>query len=427
MGCPPIARPPGSGPLVSSVVRMQPADQVGVRRNNLALTLRLLRERGARSRASVAADTGLNKATVSSLVAELIERRLVRDLGTEDARRLGRPATLVELDGRTVACLGVEVNVDFIEVIATDLAGRPLFERTTPVDAAGRPTDRTLDELTALTRAALDAVQPSCTTIAGITIAVPGLVDVEARAVTLAPNLRWQDLDVGARMADALDLDAPVSVDNDGNLSALAEYRVGPFAGLPNLIAITGQTGVGGGIIVDGRLLRGATGFSGEVGHMHVAADGPLCGCGRQGCWEARIGLLPLLRRAVPDLAPELEADDSLGPEDKVHALVARAEHGDAVCLGALAEHGRWLGDGLSILVNLFNPQVIVLGGFFREIAPWTLSVAETRLHELTLAPEAGGCRLAVSTLGFSAAALGGAIHAAERVFDDPALVSIPT
>jgi predicted NBD/HSP70 family sugar kinase len=411
---------------VATALRMQPADQVGVRRNNLSLVLRLLHERGSRSRAAVAAETGLNKATVSSLVAELIERRLVQEVGTEDARRLGRPATLLELDGRSVACVGVELNVDFIEILATDLAGRPLFERSVPVDTAGRPSARTMRALTALTRLALDAISEACPTIAGITVAVPGLVDVDARAVTLAPNLHWHDLDIGAHLAGALGVDVTISVDNDGNLSALAEYRVGHYAGTPNLIAITGQTGVGGGIVMEGRLLRGAAGFSGEVGHMHLAPDGPRCGCGRIGCWEALVGLKPLLRRAVPDLAAALEADESLGPEQKVRHIVARAQADDPVALAALVEHGGWLGDGLSILVNLFNPQVVVLGGFFRDLAPWVLPVAEARVMDLTIAPRAGGCRLAVSTLGFSAASLGGAIHAAERVFDDPGLVEIP-
>jgi predicted NBD/HSP70 family sugar kinase len=272
-------------------------------------------------------------------------------------------------------------------------------------------------------RRAIDAVAPECTTLAGVTVAVPALVDVERSVVKFAPNLHWQDLEVGRRLEHSLGPSVTVSVDNDANLGALAEYRVGEHAGTPNLIYVAGQIGVGGGIIVDGRVLRGASGFSGEVGHMHVVDGGPPCGCGRFGCWEALVGLRPLLRAAVPDVLESLDAQPRLGPQAKIGHVVARAKAGDAVTLAALEQHGRWLGTGLATLVNLFNPQVVVLGGFFRDIAPWTLEVATRTMHALSIAPDAGGCELAVSQLGFSPAALGAAIHAAERVFADPATV----
>jgi predicted NBD/HSP70 family sugar kinase len=408
---------------VVAIAPLQPADQLTVRRNNLALVLRLLHDQGPRSRAAVAVETGLNKATVSRLVAELIDRGLVRELGLVNQRRRGRPATLIDVDGRRVAALGLELNVDFITAIAVDLAGRRLFERTRAIDAVNSPRHQTLRALASMARQAVEAVAPVCNTIAGVTVAVPALVDVDARSITFAPNLHWWNVEVGSRVARALGREVSVSVDNDANLGAFAEYRVGEFAGAPNLIYITGQTGVGGGIIVDGRLLRGATGFSGEVGHMHVVDGGPACGCGRFGCWEALVGLRPLLRDAVPDVFETLEAHPRVGPEEKVAHVVGRAEAGDPRVLAALERHGRWLGVGLATLVNLFNPQVVVLGGFFREIAPWMLGGAEQTMRELSIAPDAGGCRLAVSQLGFSAAAQGAAIHAAERVFDDPAIV----
>jgi len=403
------------------VPTLQPADQVTVRRNNLALVLRLLHDQGPRSRATVATDTGLNKATVSRLVADLIDRGLVRELGVVSERRRGRPGTLIEVDGRHVAALGLELNVDFITAVAIDLCGRVVFQRTRPIDAASAPRHQTLRSLTAMVRQTVEAVAGTCDVIAGITVAVPALVDVDARAITFAPNLHWQDVEVGSRVAGALGRPAAVSVDNDANLGAFAEYRVGKHAGTPNLIYITGQTGVGGGIVVDGRLLRGSTGFSGEVGHMHLMEGGPQCGCGRYGCWEALVGLRPLLRDAVPDVLAMVDGDHPLvGPEEKVAHVVQRATEGDERVLAALERHGRWLGIGLGTLVNLFNPEVVILGGFFRDIAPWVLEGAETTMRELAIAPDAGGYQLAVSTLGFSAAALGAAIYTAERVFADP-------
>jgi predicted NBD/HSP70 family sugar kinase len=408
-----------------TAVRMQAADHAGVRRNNLSLVLRLLHGGGMQSRASVAAVTGLNKATVSSLVADLIDRGLVRELGTDDQGRVGRPATLLELDGRQVAALGLELNVDLLTIVATDLAGRTLFHRTRALDAASRPVKRTLDTLISIARKAHDELLRQVQTIAGVTVAIPGLVDAAAGTVAFAPNLDWHDVHIGDRLSEALGGDLEVTIDNDANLAALAEYRVGEFAGVPNLIYITGQAGIGGGLILGGRPERGSSGFSGEVGHMHITNDGPLCGCGRRGCWEALVGLTQLVRSAVPDAAAELEASRNKGPEAKVGAVVARALAADAVALDALERLATWLGIGLSIIVNVFNPEVIILGGFFREIESWVLPIAEGTMREHTMAADAGGCQLAVSTLGFSAAALGAAIHAAERVFDDPALVPL--
>jgi predicted NBD/HSP70 family sugar kinase len=274
-----------------------------------------------------------------------------------------------------------------------------------------------------MVRQALDAVAPTATHIAGITIAVPALVDIDAGAIRFAPNLHWRDVEVGSPVGRVIDEKVVISVDNDANLGALAEFRAGEYAGTPNLIYITGQTGVGGGIVVDGRLLRGAAGFSGEVGHMHLADRAAECGCGRRGCWEALIGLRALLREAVPDLFEQLDANQRIRPEQKMQHVVERAHAGDKTVLATLQRHGRWLGTGLATLVNLFNPQVVILGGFFGQIAPWTLDIAETTMRRYAIAPDAGGCRLALSHLGFSAAALGGAIHSADRVFEDPGLV----
>ena len=158
---------------------------------------------------------------------------------------------------------------------------------------------------------------------------------------------------------------------------------------------------------------------------MRVGPADRICGCGRRGCWEALVGLQQLMRDAVPDLAARLGAQKDKGPEAKVAAIVARAEARDPVALKALDRHAGWLGTGLSILVNIFNPQVVILGGFFREIGPWVVPTAERIMHEQTMAPDAGGCRIVTSNLGYSAAAMGAAIHAAERVFDDPTTVPI--
>jgi predicted NBD/HSP70 family sugar kinase len=394
-----------------------------IRRNNLELVLRHLSAVGADSRAGVAARAGLTRATVSRLVAELIELGLVRESGQDRDGRAGRPGTVLELDGGVLA-VGMEVNVDYLSVLVIDLAGREVLRERQVFDAAVGPDAclAALSDLYRRTRRRLAARRGRrAPLVAGVTVAVPGLVDVAAGVVAEAPNLRWRDVAVAEPLGRMLRRGGvggvggvPIHVGNDANLAAIAEYRSGEWAGIPNLVYITGEVGIGGGIIVGGRPLLGTRGYGGEVGHMNVMPDGPLCGCGRRGCWEACIGLNALLQSA----RQRPRAD--MPPEHKIEPIVKRARAGDERTLGVLHELGRWVGVGAANLSNLFDPQVIILGGYFAHLGEWILPVAQEALEAGTLARTGEHLLLATSTLGFTAAAQGGALHAIERVMSDP-------
>ena len=399
-----------------------------IRRNNLEVVLRHLSLAGPDSRASIASRAGLTRSTISRLVGELIDLGLVRETGSPQAQGIGRPATMLELDGRHVLAVGAEVNVDYLAVLVTDLAGRKVYEQRRAHDAIADGPSQCITGLAGLCREALGTLaglrggrQPI---IAGLTVAVPGLVDAPARVVTLAPNLRWSGVPVADRLREVLQLGpAPVSVANDASLAAVAEYRVGSHAGTPDLIYITGEVGIGGGIIVAGRPLRGVRGFGGEVGHMRLDPSGPICGCGRHGCWEALIGLHALLRAAFPGGAGQHGVAAGEPPEAKAAAVARLARAGDAHVLTALAGIGRWVGIGAANLANVFNARAIILGGYFTLLADWILPPAAGALVEGVLAPDAGGCTLTTSSLGFSAAARGGAIHVADQIISDPAML----
>jgi len=399
-----------------------------IRRNNLEVVLRHLSLAGPDSRASIAARAGLTRSTISRLVGELKDLGLVRETGPPQAQGIGRPATMLELDGRHVLAVGAEVNVDYLAVLVTDLAGRKIYEQRKAYDAIADGPDHSITALAGLCREALGTLaglrggRPPI--VAGLTVAVPGLVDAPARVVTLAPNLRWSGVPVAARLRELLQLGpAPVSVGNDASLAAVAEYRVGSHAGTPDLIYITGEMGIGGGIIVAGRPLRGVRGFGGEVGHMKLDPGGPVCGCGRYGCWEALIGLHALLRAALPGGPGTHGVAAGEPPEAKAAAIARLARAGDARVLTALADIGRWVGIGAANLANVFNPRAIILGGYFTLIADWILPPAAGALAEGVLAPDLGGCSLTTSALGFSAAARGGAIHVADQIIADPAML----
>jgi predicted NBD/HSP70 family sugar kinase len=395
-----------------------PADQVSLRRHNLAVVLRSLRDVGSRSRARIATDTGLSKATVSSLVAELAELGLVRDGEVERAGGIGRPGQAVELNGR-VCGLGAEVNVDYLAVLVLDMRGDQVLYSRIPFDVPAAGVQRTLDELAGSIEAAIAEASRQGHDVAGITVAVPGLVETAPGVLRYGPNIGWREVriadELAARLAGA---GVTIRVDNDANLCALAEYVMGASAGASDLVYLTGEIGVGGGVISQGRLLRGADGYGGEVGHMPIAEPLHLCGCGRRGCWETAVGLAALLREVADQGDPV--TDPSVDLEVRLAEIRRRAKIGDGRTLRGLEAIATSLGLGAAILVNIFNPRVLLLGGYFAVLGDFFLETMETELDKRVVATGRGGCRVELSTLGFTAAVRGGAHVAVEAILADP-------
>jgi predicted NBD/HSP70 family sugar kinase len=199
----------------------------------------------------------------------------------------------------------------------------------------------------------------------------------------------------------------------------LAEHRFGAHAGTENLIHVTNAAGVGAGIILGGRLVRGGLGYSGELGHVEVEPDGPACPCGRYGCLEAVAGAAAIVREVRPESALDGGALDLAAEVDEV---VRRARRADRPTLEVLGRAGRHVGRALASVVNLLNPEVVALGGHYVPLAPWLLPAAEAELVARAIAPAAGGCRLVASALGADAAAIGGAA----RILDDLDVGALP-
>lgn len=402
----------------------RPADQAGLRRGNLALLVRTLREHGALSRAQLAVRSGLSKATVSSLVSDLELRGLVHSAGVS-AGGQGRPGQLVDLRPTSVCGIGLDVHVGHVGAVVTDLAGEIIFRRRVVCDVPAIGPERTIDQLAELTAAALAEVEGSVGPPVGITVSVPGLVDTGAGSVTFAPRLRWRDVAVADGLAARTGLSlGHIAVDNDANLGAMAELAaMNSETGdtVADLVYLTGDFGIGGGVISDGRLIRGSIGFAGEIGHMATDPLGPYCSCGRRGCWETRVGLGALLHAcADPD---DPVRDPTLDLDQRMRIVRARAAQRDQRTLDALHQIGSALGVGVSILVNLLNPAVVVLGGYFAALPEWLVEPIRHQVVAGVLAPGAGGARVVGSRLGFTASTTGGALAALRRVLDDPTVV----
>ncbi|MBM9465871.1 ROK family protein [Nakamurella leprariae] len=399
-----------------------PADQATVRRLNLALLLRSLAEGGSRSRARLAADTGLTKATVSTLVSDLQARQLVVE-GDAERTGLGRPGRVLHLNTESVRCLGLEINVDYICGVAMDLSGqvRARARWALPMQSLGPA--RGLGVAADLARQLLLDCGAGAQQVRSVQLSMPGMVDVDSGILVNAPNLRWRDVDVVHSLLGRLDWRwASFTVDNDANLGAMAHYAAAP-AGLRHLLYLSGEIGVGGGTVIDGSIVRGANGWAGEVGHMPLGPGDRVCGCGRSGCWETVVGLGAVLD-AIADPGDALH-DETIDMAERLDLVCARAAAGDERTLAGLRRQGHWLGMGLSILLNVQDPGLIVLGGYFPVIQEWIAEPMMAEIRRRAIALPDIEPRVEFSSLGIEASCLGAAHAGVEALIADPASAPI--
>ncbi|MFB9687602.1 ROK family protein [Amycolatopsis plumensis] len=369
-----------------------------MRARNLEVVLGAVSRGGPLTRAALAEVTGLTKSTVSKLVGDLVEAGLLAETGPARVGERGRPGVEVVLSGARVASLGLEVNVDYLAVRVLDLTGEVRFAARRERDNRGSRPKKVLGELQELATDALAEAHRLGLEAAGAVLAVSG--PVGDGVLFSAPNLGWQDV----RPADLLRLPVPVELDNEANLAALGELWYG--GGERDFLYVSGEIGIGAGLVVNGVLYSGATGLAGELGHVVVAPEGAPCRCGGTGCLETYAGQEALL---------------AAGNAVSVPALLAALERGDEAALAACVAAGRALGVALTSAVNLLDLDRIVLGGVFTQLYPWLSGpVSEV------LAKRLGGLRgtppfLSASRLGGDAATLGAAGRVVHRVLADPA------
>lgn len=393
-----------------------PVRHATMRERNLAVVLEHVSRHQPVTRARLAELTGFTKTTVSNLVSLLEGAGLVRDGAPVHEGERGRPGVGVSVHGDGAAGLGLEVNVDYLAACVLDLAKQVRYRHVVSSDNRGREPGAVLSALSALAGEAVAAVAGQGLTVAGAAVALPGLLDRENGVVRHAPNLGWTDVPVTG--APGLATALPAEYDNEANLAALGELWFGDGARFGDFVHVSGEIGIGAGIVVDGRVFRGAHGFAGELGHLVADPSGPACSCGGRGCLEQIAGQEAMLRAAgLPATRP------AAGPEGSVSRLVDRLGTGDAAALDAVARAGRALGGALASAVNLIDPDTIVLGGVFSPLAAWIRPPLEGVLAEGPGSLRRGVPPVEVSGLAEGAAVLGAAGLVVERVIADPALL----
>ena len=395
---------------------MRISDQAFVREFNTSVVMDYIRLYAPISRAELAVRTGLNRSTITLIINELIDRGFVQETALQDSR-IGRPGMLLQFDPKGGFAIGVEIGVDFLVVIVTNFVADILWSRRVPI---GPGTDRyAMMELAEnIISQAFEYGQASGLRPLGIGVGIPGLVDARQGRLVFAPNLKWSDIPI--RMIWMSRFNIPVFVENEANCAAMGEYFYGIAHDTKDFIYIKTGVGLGSGIMVGGRLFKGTNGFAGEVGHTTIYNDGPLCGCGRHGCWETYVSPSALLRSAVDKIErgePSWMLKQVDGDLSKItlDTLIEAAEQDDPVALIALDEAGVHLGIGIVNLANIFDPGLVVIGGALSLCGKWLVPKIQTILHDNILPPLRDKIRVELSSHGEDACAIG----AVALVLDD--------
>ena len=396
-----------------------------VRASNMSTVLRnILASPGEVTRAGLSQRTGMTRATISRLVDDLVGAGLVRELEPGDGGGRGRPANrLTPAEGSAVA-LGVEVDVASLDVMLVDIAGRELGYRRIERDFADSAPEETMALAAQEAHTLLEDTLPDAALFLGTGVGLPGLVSPTRLA--LAPNLGWRDIPHDQLLAALADLN-PVVVANEADLAAyaVAYTRPGVAGGPSTFVYVSGEVGVGAGVIVDHRPMSGARAWSGEIGHMCADPNGPLCRCGARGCLEAYLGVRALAEHVGAPPGSGARAilrcaglvDEAGAKTSGSLGVGAEQERARAV----LAEAGAALGRVLSGVINAMDIPHVVLGGAVAELSGALLDPAREEIETRTLQAPWSSPIVEVLPDSASLTVRGAAFRVLDALVDDPA------
>lgn len=308
------------------------------------------------SRQQIAADTGLSLATAANLVGELLELGLLVEVGYQDSNG-GRPRALVSINPEGGRLVGIDVAETYVHVEVFD----PALTVLASVEEELHPEENRPEQVVRHIVSSFRAAEVDPAQVLGVGVSVPGQVDSEGGVSVFAPNWNWHDVPLRSLLARELNL--PLYLDNPLRACLVAELWFGAGRGRQDVVVVNLGTGVGAGLAFGGELYRGATNSAGEWGHTTLVVDGRLCHCGSRGCVETYVGA-PGIMQNLRDMAP---TSPMLHPDDQTATIAALARgvaDGDPVAVKVVTETARYLGVAVADLINLVNPEVIVLSSW---------------------------------------------------------------
>lgn len=375
-----------------------------IRQLNVARIFHVLRTVPGSSQRELAAATGLDRATVSTVVAQLDAASLVRRAPRPRHGRAGRPEEALSLSEEAGLFVGVSIEPRLVHLVATTIAARPVAERRI---ASGGTVEESVRHVEEGINSLSEEVGSPAGQVRGVGVGLPGLMGHGGRLV-FGPNLGWRDVDLRALLER--DLPYPVSIDNDTKAAALAETLFGASREVSDFLLVVSHSGVGGAVYLGGKLQRGWHGYSGEFGHVKVEPGGRACRCGGRGCLETYVSEPAMLARLAEAGATCASLEEA----------AERAAAGDTVVVEVLALTGELLGRALANQVNMLDLREVVLGGRLAVVADAILPATRAALERDVLPATLAGFALEVSPLGTAAVPMGGVALAMEGFLSSP-------
>ena len=401
--------------------RKSPASQESVRHHNLALVAGHVVANGPCTRAQIARNTGFNKSTVSALVSDLCALGILSEAPAPTRGSVGRPPTLVRVSGHHVAALGLEIGVDYVKVAALDLAGDVRFNETVEDDYASLGPEAATSALVELANRALALLSTEGLVAVGGGLGVAGLIDTTGQ-LRVSYDLGWSDIDLVNLVRRNLGRpELAIGIYNEANLAAVGSRWTGVGRGFDNFVYVYGGAAVGAGVVLNGQLFEGSHGFGGQFGHLLIDPDGPRCSCGARGCLVAFAG-----KEAVREVTgiDTWMAQNPGTTRIWLDALIERLRAGDPRITDAIASVGSSLAVGIDALVNLIDPEAIIIGGFLAELLPWMNDAITDHLNARVIGRRKVHYPVLASTQIYDAAVRGGAAVVLTRVLADPASIA---
>lgn len=360
--------------------------------------------------------TGLSPATVNNLVSDLIKRNLVIEVGLEESQG-GRPTTAFSINPRFGTCIGIDCSETYLHFELFDLRLRNLATHEIEISQKYNQPEHIVAHVVE----GLEVLFSQCSTprrsVVGVGISIPGPFEHNTGVSVFAPYWGWRDVPIQTLLEKAVEF--PLYLDNPLKFNAIAELWLGAGRGIDSFVSVFLGTGIGAGIVIDGNLYRGFSNSAGEWGHTPFVYNGRRCRCGSRGCLEAYIGapgLIQTLRETDPD-SPYLE---EVHQTEVIQRLIDGLAQGDPVAQEVCSEYAQMVGAGLATIVNIINPELIVLGSWLAKmIGPCILPQVQEAVGRYALAKTARATRIVVSQFERSAVSIGGAAMALEKFLDD--------
>lgn len=375
------------------------ADLALIKQMNTSIVLEAVLKHAPLSRAQISELTGLNKATVSSLVQDLIDSHLVLEIGPGQSSG-GRKPLMLLFNERAGCALGVDLGVNYIKGLLVDLQGSVLAEYHREMNP--KHDELPLEALTACIEELISQAPKSTYGIVGLGVGVPGIVDDQG-TILFAPNMKLRQVRLKRMLEQRYPF--PITIDNEANAGAQGEQIYGAGRGIRNQIYVSAGIGIGTGIILNNELFKGASGYSGELGHLSIQFDGKACSCGNKGCWELYASENALLEQAAP-----------LG-FNNLEGLLQAAENGDEQIRELFRSIGAFLGGGIANIVNVFNPDAVIIGNRMSRAEQWLQPAIIESVNQRTLPYHREKLHILFAELQEQSAVRGAAHYAISQFF----------